>query len=161
MGAGGLPGVWANKITAVVMFLVVATLNMVSTKLTTRIGDAMMFLKVLVLAGITITGIVVAATGKNAIGTEGNREWRETNWFAVRMKEDGKELVMGGFGEYAIALYAGLWAFDGWDNVCFSPLTPLIGTPPMLFSKLPLTYPPPRSTMSPAKCALPSATSRV
>ncbi|TGZ80993.1 amino acid transporter [Ascodesmis nigricans] len=117
IGAGGLPGAWANKITAVVMFLVVAAMNMLSTKLTTRIGDAMMFLKVALLAVITVTGIVVAATGRNAVGTEANRMWRERNWFEWRQPEEGRELVMGGVGEYAIALYAGLWAFDGWDNV--------------------------------------------
>lgn len=120
-----LPGVWANKIAALVALGVVTAINVVSTRLTTRVGDVMLVVKVVLLVGITVTGIVVAVTGKNADGSVANKEWREVDWFrgnaggetiAERMQGQG-ERVMGGLGEYAIALYAGLWAFDGWDNV--------------------------------------------
>lgn len=119
----GLPGPWANKATAVVLFGVVTGLNILSTRLTTRLSDSLLFLKVGALLAITIVGIIVAATGLNGDGTGASREWREVNWFAARpggvagRVTPGDSTDFGGLGEYAIALYAGLWAFDGWDNV--------------------------------------------
>ncbi|KAA8896310.1 amino acid permease-domain-containing protein [Sphaerosporella brunnea] len=114
-----LPGVWANKITAVVCFLFVTALNIISTKLTTRLSDGMMFLKVGTLLAITVIGIVVAATGINGDGKGANLEWKQHGWFESRPGGVGERESsgIGGLGEYAIALYAGLWAFDGWDNV--------------------------------------------
>jgi hypothetical protein len=118
-----LPGLWANKLTAVVCLLFVTALNIISTKLTTRISDGMMFLKVGTLLAITIIGIVVAATGINGDGKGANTEWKDHGWFEARPGGVGERESggIGGLGEYAIALYAGLWAFDGWDNVCPSP----------------------------------------
>jgi hypothetical protein len=121
-----LPSMWANKLTAVLCFLLVTALNIVSTRLTTRLSDGMMFLKVGTLLAITVIGIVVAATGINGDGKGANKEWKDHSWFEPRSGGvgEGQEDVVGGLGEYAIALYAGLWAFDGWDNV-----HPLRGTP--------------------------------
>jgi hypothetical protein len=66
-----------------------------------------MFLKFLALLGVTITGIVVAATGFSWDG-EANKEWKTHGWFEGTNKN---------VSNWAVALYAGLWAFDGWDNV--------------------------------------------
>ncbi|KAI5854994.1 amino acid permease-domain-containing protein [Tricharina praecox] len=114
-----LPSMWANKLTAVLCFLLVTALNIISTRLTTRLSDGMMFLKVGTLLAITVIGIVVAATGINGDGKGANTEWKDHGWFESRPGGVGERQddMVGGLGEYAIALYAGLWAFDGWDNV--------------------------------------------
>lgn len=101
---------WANKAMAIAGLLIVTAANALSTRLTTRIGDVLMFVKVGSLIAVTIVGIIVATTGLNADGKGASREWKEWDWFKV---PEGK----GNLGELAVALYAGLWAYDGWDNV--------------------------------------------
>ncbi|MCJ1400650.1 hypothetical protein MMC11_003858 [Xylographa trunciseda] len=98
--------VWINKGVALGGLMLVTFLNCVSTRLGTRMGDMFMFLKFVALLGVTVIGIVVAATGfsyKGNIATE----WKTENWFAGTSSD---------LSSWAVALYAGLWAFDGWDN---------------------------------------------
>ena len=98
--------VWVNKGVALGGIILVTFFNCVSTKLGTRMGDMFMFLKFVALLGVTVTGIVVAATGfsyKGEIATA----WKTENWFADSSTD---------LSSWAVALYAGLWAFDGWDN---------------------------------------------
>ena len=98
---------WLNKGVALVGLVAVTLLNCVSTKLGTRSADVFMFLKFFALFGVTIIGIVVAATGLSYKG-DANEDWKDHGWF-----DDTSENV----SNWAVALYAGLWAFDGWDNV--------------------------------------------
>jgi hypothetical protein len=104
---------WLNKSVALVGLVFVTLLNCVSTKLGTRSADVFMFLKFFALLGVTVIGIVVAATGLSYKGNA-NQDWKTRGWF-----EDTNTNV----SNWAVALYAGLWAFDGWDNVCTTPTT--------------------------------------
>ena len=97
---------WINKGVALTGMASVVVLNCISTKLGTRMGDIFMFFKFIALFGITITGIVVAATGFTWHG-QPNSDWKTIGWF------DGTSTDPS---NWAVALYAGLWAFDGWDN---------------------------------------------
>ncbi|KAM0301948.1 hypothetical protein HYE67_004284 [Fusarium culmorum] len=97
---------WINKAVALVGLLIVTFLNCVSTKLGTRVNDALMFMKFIALIGITITGIVVMITGKTLKG-ESEVDWKPSAMF------DNTSTDMSA---WALALYAGLWAYDGWDN---------------------------------------------
>ena len=97
---------WINKGMALAGMTLVVLFNCVSTKLATRMGDIFMFFKFLALFGITIIGIVVAATGFTWQG-EPNTDWKTTGWFNGTSTDPSN---------WAVALYAGLWAFDGWDN---------------------------------------------
>ncbi|RMY90938.1 hypothetical protein D0861_03371 [Hortaea werneckii] len=100
-------GQWVHKGVAVLGLLVVTGLNCVSTKLGARTSDLFMFLKFVGLLAITGLGIVVAVT-RWSYDTEGlATAWRHTNWF---------EGTSTSTSQWAVALYAGLWAFDGWDN---------------------------------------------
>ena len=116
-GGADVVGVWGNKITAIVALLLVSVLNGVSTKLTAQLSNLFMVLKVGSLLAITVIGIVVAATGWNGDGTEPNTEWKDKNWFAPRTTDGNNTPGNIELGQLALALYAGLWAFDGWDNV--------------------------------------------
>jgi hypothetical protein len=97
---------WINKGMALAGLSVVTFINCVSTRLATRMGDMFMFLKFIALLGVTVIGIVVALTGFSASG-EANQDWKR-NWF---------EGTSTSTSAWAVAIYAGLWAVDGWDNV--------------------------------------------
>lgn len=101
---------WINKSVALAGWFGVTFINCLSTKLGTKLGDMFMFLKFVALAGVTAIGIVVAVTGLSYEG-EATKEWKEKNWF---------EGTSTDVSSWAVALYSGLWAFDGWDNVRFS-----------------------------------------
>ena len=102
---------WINKAVAFGGIFVVTLLNCISTRVAARIGDLFMFFKFVALLGVAIIGIIVAVTGHSSNGSA-NKEWK-AGWF------EGTNLDVSA---WAVALYAGLWAFDGWDNVCsFSP----------------------------------------
>ena len=98
---------WINKGVAMVGLAFVTFLNSISTKLGARSADLFMFLKFVALLAITGLGIAVSVTGwsyhKDALATD----WKHTNWF---------EGTSTSSSQWAVALYAGLWAFDGWDN---------------------------------------------
>ncbi|KAL2862996.1 amidase signature domain-containing protein [Aspergillus lucknowensis] len=96
---------WINKGVAFGGLLTVTCLNCLSTRLAARIGDLFMFFKFVALLGVTIIGIIVAATGLSSKG-RASEEWK-SGWF------EGTTTNISG---WAMALYAGLWAFDGWDN---------------------------------------------
>lgn len=98
---------WINKGVAIGGLVAVTLFNCISTKIATRIGDLFMFFKFVALLGVTVTGIVVAITGFSSKGSASD-EWKNTSWFAGTNTE---------ISDFAVALYAGLWAFDGWDNV--------------------------------------------
>ncbi|EFW22588.1 hypothetical protein D8B26_000757 [Coccidioides posadasii str. Silveira] len=97
---------WINKGVALLGIVFVTFMNCISTRLGTRIGDLFMFFKFIALLGVTITGIIVACTGLSYDGKP-NMDWKTTGWFEGTNKD---------ISSWAVALYAGLWAFDGWDN---------------------------------------------
>ncbi|EXJ62416.1 hypothetical protein A1O7_02851 [Cladophialophora yegresii CBS 114405] len=97
---------WINKIPALVAVMLVTVFNCVSTRFAARLGDLFMFFKFVALIAVTVVGIIVAATGFSFNGPA-NRDWRKQNWFADTSTD---------VSSWAVALYAGLWAFDGWDN---------------------------------------------
>jgi hypothetical protein len=105
---------WITKSVAMVGVLLVTFINCVSTKLGTRVNDGLMFLKFVALLGVTVIGIVVAITGWTWSG-DTNTEWKTRSWF---------EGTSTDLSHWALALYAGLWAYDGWDNVGDKHRTP-------------------------------------
>lgn len=72
----------------------------------TRSTDALMLLKFLALVGVAVMGVIVAITGWSVSG-KASDEWKRMNWF---------EGTSSNPSNWAVALYTGLWAYDGWDN---------------------------------------------
>ncbi|KAK7414677.1 hypothetical protein QQX98_006445 [Neonectria punicea] len=97
---------WFSKGVALVGVAMVTFLNCVSTRVGTRVNDMLMFMKFVALLGVTVTGVVVAITGKTWKG-KADDGWKSHAWF---------ENTSTDMSAWALALYAGLWAFDGWDN---------------------------------------------
>ncbi|KAK9476999.1 amino acid permease-domain-containing protein [Lipomyces japonicus] len=93
--------VWFNKLVGIAAILLITFINIISTRLGTRTGDIFLFIKIGSLVVVTVIGIIYWLLGKGA----GNFS---EGWFYGSSDS---------LGNYAIALYAGLWAFDGWDNL--------------------------------------------
>lgn len=102
---------WVSKSVALVGLVLLTFMNALSTRLGTRTNDMLMFLKFIALIGVTIVGVVVAITGLSYSGPA-NVEWKTHGWFEGTSKDGA---------QWAVAIYAGLWAFDGWDNVSICP----------------------------------------
>ncbi|KAF3049935.1 hypothetical protein E8E11_009773 [Didymella keratinophila] len=122
---------WLNKGIALAGLVLVTALNCVSTKLGTRSADVFMFLKFVALLSIFIIGIVVATTGLSYRG-DANTDWKQTGWF---------DNTSHNISNWAVALYAGLWAFDGWDNVNYVTAefkNPARDLPRVIHTSLPL-----------------------
>lgn len=98
---------WINKGVALAGLFVITFMNCLSTRLGTRVNDMLMFLKFAALIGVTIVGVVVAFTGFSFSGSA-NSDWKTRSWF------DG---TTSDVSKWAVAIYGGLWAYDGWDNV--------------------------------------------
>ena len=98
---------WINKGVAIAGLASITALNCISTRIAARSADIFMFFKFVALLGITVIGIVVAVTGFSW-KHDPSTDWKTEGWF------DGTSTDLS---RWAIALYAGLWAFDGWDNV--------------------------------------------
>lgn len=106
---------WINKSIAIAGLFFVTLLNCISTKLGTRSADVFMFLKFFALIGVTIIGIVVATTGLSYTG-DATDDWKTQGWFDNTSTD---------VSSWAVAIYSGLWAFDGWDNVSPPHIIPL------------------------------------
>lgn len=97
---------WINKVPALLALMLVTLFNCLSTRFAARLGDLFMFLKFIALAAVTVIGVVVAVTGLSFNGPA-NQDWKTRHWFQDTSSD---------ISSWAVALYAGLWAFDGWDN---------------------------------------------
>lgn len=98
---------WVSKSVALLGICTVTCFNCISTRMGTRINDMLMFLKFVALLFVTVVGIIVAVKGYTFNGEKDNA-WKPQDWF----KDTSFDL-----SNWAIALYGGLWAYDGWDNV--------------------------------------------
>ncbi|KZZ98374.1 Amino acid/polyamine transporter I [Moelleriella libera RCEF 2490] len=97
---------WVNKSFALVGIFSVTLFNCISTRMGTRVNDVLMFLKFVTLLFVTVVGIVVAVTGHTFNG-EKDTARNAKDWF----NDTSMDL-----SNWAVALYGGLWAYDGWDN---------------------------------------------
>ncbi|CAN6661558.1 hypothetical protein TRVA0_033S01024 [Trichomonascus vanleenenianus] len=102
LGAEFLSSFWMKKLFAILALVLVSALNCYSSRSGAHASNVFMVTKISILLAISIIGFVALPrfTKDNAISG--------TNIFEGSSKS---------FGDYAVALYAGLWAYDGWDNM--------------------------------------------
>ncbi|MCJ1473931.1 hypothetical protein MMC13_002587 [Lambiella insularis] len=106
---------WVDKGVAIFTLGCVLLLNSISGKTSTRLTDVLMFLKLSTIALVVVIAIVLA-TGLGSSGQTALPGWRAKNWFANREGDvNGSSSAWQLMGHYTEALYAGLWAYSGWD----------------------------------------------
>lgn len=100
-GIGGtfLMNEWIQKIMALLGLVVMALVNMYSTKLGAHAATLFLVVKVGLLVTVAVMGLVSMHKFDDSA--------LHHNLFAGSSTDSG---------QYAIALYGGLWAYDGWEN---------------------------------------------
>ncbi|KAJ3020165.1 hypothetical protein HKX48_001217 [Thoreauomyces humboldtii] len=112
--------VWLVKFMALVCILGLTTLNCVSTRAGTVVQNIFTVLKILSLLVIGLIGVWQLITG----GLTSPTESIDRPGTAPSAAEEGNfghgKLFAGSStspGDYALALYSALWAYDGWNNL--------------------------------------------
>ncbi|KAF2647228.1 amino acid transporter [Lophiostoma macrostomum CBS 122681] len=116
---------WILKLIAVSAFVVLVLLNSINTKLTMRLSESFTVFKITTVVLIVIGGLIAIISfyvDPNS-SLSGADDWHTKNWFQTRPTFSGGRTVdwtsMGAwerYGHYSAAIYAGLWAYDGWDS---------------------------------------------
>lgn len=107
-GLDGIPA-WSIKLLAIGIAALITAAHAFSNKLGTRTQIATTVVKLLALTAVPILAIVQAARGKTSPSSQ-------------QAFSSLGDLFAGSStspSSYALALYSGLWAFDGWDQSCF------------------------------------------
>ncbi|CEH17885.1 amino acid transporter [Ceraceosorus bombacis] len=104
-GLDGIPG-WSIKLSACIVVVLISGLQALSSKLGTRAQVATTAVKLAALVAVPILAIVQASRGRTP---EPSRQ-------AMRSFSALFEGSSTSPSNYALALYSGLWAFDGWDQ---------------------------------------------
>jgi amino acid transporter len=116
---------------AVIAFVSMVLLNSINTRFTMRLSESFTVFKLSTVGLIVLSGAV--AVSAHLINPDssfsGPTDWYSRNWFQTRSTvSDGQTIdwvSMGTwdrYGHYCAAIYGGLWAYDGWDNVSVDPL---------------------------------------
>lgn len=101
------------KIIAVLGLFFVTAINIYSTRLGAKTGNFFFILKLFLLLALIILGIV----GYFVVA---HKVKKDDTIAPAALATTGKHWFRGSstdLGDYAIALYASVWAYDGWDNV--------------------------------------------
>ncbi|KAI0341556.1 amino acid transporter [Trametopsis cervina] len=91
---------WSIKLTAVIAVLIVSAICVATPTLGTRTAVVFTSVKIIALLSITVIGLVQLARGQAS-----------TSLTEPLFRDSSSSP-----SEYALALYSGLWAFDGWDQ---------------------------------------------
>ncbi|KAF7732296.1 hypothetical protein EC973_005192 [Apophysomyces ossiformis] len=84
--------------------MILSMINAFSVRAGIRVQDVLTVLKVIVALVISVMGVVILCRGTF---------WGNNSFHGEPFK--GFDTVT--FGQYALALYSGLWAYDGWNNL--------------------------------------------
>jgi L-type amino acid transporter 9 len=119
-------GVRLQKTIAASAFVLVVLLNSINTKFTLRLSESFTVFKISTVAFIVLAGLVAAIAHlvKPNSSLSGSSDWYLKSWFETRPTTSNGHVIdwtgMGAwdrYGHYCAAIYGGLWAYDGWDNV--------------------------------------------
>jgi amino acid transporter len=118
------------KLVAALAFVSMVLLNSINTRFTMRLSESFTVFKLSTVGLIVLGGIiaVIAHIANPDTSLSGSSDWYSKNWFQTRPTvSDGQSIdwmSMGTwdrYGHYCAAIYGGLWAYDGWDNVSTLP----------------------------------------
>jgi len=119
-------GPGALKLTAMMAFVSMVLLNSINTKFTLRLSESFTVFKLSTVGMIVIAGLVAVFAhfiNPNS-NLSGSSDWYSKNWFETRPTVSSGHIIdwtsmssWDRYGHYCAAIYGGLWAYDGWDNV--------------------------------------------
>lgn len=117
---------WLLKLIAALAVLAMVLINSINTKITLRLSESFTGLKLCTVFLIVVGGLHTIYIWLFITPIDLVPEWQGKNWFSARPSYSEGKLIdwttIGAWerlGHYSAAIYGGLWAFDGWDNVCF------------------------------------------
>jgi L-type amino acid transporter 9 len=119
---------WLLKLVAASTFVFMVLLNSINTRITLRLSESFTGLKIFTVLSIVVGGLiaVIAYLVDHSSPLSGANDWHSKNWFATRVTiSEGHTIdwtslsTWERYGHYSAAIYGGLWAYDGWDNVSF------------------------------------------
>jgi L-type amino acid transporter 9 len=117
---------WLLKLIASVAFVSMVLLNSINTKFTLRLSESFTVFKISTVFLIVLGGVVavLAHLINPHSSLSGSSDWYSKNWFETRPTvSEGHTINWDSistwerYGHYCAAIYGGLWAYDGWDNV--------------------------------------------
>lgn len=117
---------WLLKLIAAVAFVSMVLLNSINTKFTLRLSESFTVFKISTVGLIVLGGLVavMAHLINPQSSLSGSSDWYSRNWFEPRTTvSEGQSINWNSvstwerYGHYCAAIYGGLWAYDGWDNV--------------------------------------------
>lgn len=121
---------WSVKAIAAIAFVSMVALNSINTKTTMRLSESFTIIKIATVALIVVGGLIAAIAHLVDPHSpySGAKDWYSKDWFHTRRSvSEGRPVDWSSisawerYGHYSAAIYAGLWAYDGWDNVSIHP----------------------------------------
>ncbi|KAF2001821.1 amino acid transporter [Amniculicola lignicola CBS 123094] len=119
---------WEVKGVAITALVSMVLLNSINTKTTLKLSESFTVVKITTVLLIVLAGLVavIAHAVNSNSSLSGSQDWFTKNWFEARPSVSNGRTVdwnsigtWDRYGHYCAALYAGLWAYDGWDNANF------------------------------------------
>ena len=102
---------------AMVTLVAIVLINSIGNGASTRFTDALLLSKLATITFIIVIAMLVLTANIDGDGKGVSRDWRLEEWFASPPEGNGASAVWDTMGHYSTALFAGLFAFGGWDNV--------------------------------------------
>ncbi|KAI3387986.1 hypothetical protein SNEBB_004413 [Seison nebaliae] len=112
-----------DKLLAILLMILLTIVNSVSVKIATYVQNVTTIIKIVAVAIIIITGFVLLGQGKTEILQTGFTNSTSNGW------------------KLSLALYNGMWAYDGWNNLNFVTgeiINPERNLPLAIFIAIPL-----------------------
>lgn len=117
---------WLLKLVAASTFVAMVLLNSINTRITLRLSESFTGIKIFTVFLIVLGGLVavIAYLVNPHSDLSGAADWHTRDWFATRPTTSESRTIdwtslntWERYGHYSAAIYGGLWAYDGWDNV--------------------------------------------
>jgi solute carrier family 7 (L-type amino acid transporter), member 9/15 len=126
LGSSNTPVGWLLKFVAVVALFAMVLVNSINTKTTVRLSESFAVVKIVTVLVVVLGGLsaLIAHFVDPDTSLSGSKDWFTRDWFSARPSMSNGHPIdwasVGAWdmlGHYSAAIYAGLWAYDGWDNV--------------------------------------------
>jgi amino acid transporter len=116
-----------HKLLSILTLIVFSMANGISTKATNRLNRFFVTAKFTAITATFVAGLAVVVYHLAAQTDKSTQDWWTKSWFGYRTSvgPDGSEIDWSEvtrwemLGHYSAALYGALWAYSGWDKVCY------------------------------------------